>query len=253
MRDHKRIQSDFFDNKTEINKESAVSTKELPIFVKKEMESFFDFAGLGEPLDILDIACGWGPYTIPLLRRGHRITATDISEKSLAMLKKRADAEGLSAGLCVDNNSFEDAEGVKKYNGMFDRVICLGGVHHFDPEKRDMIVRNMSSALKRGGYMVLLEPNPLNPFYYPGFLYSWIARQSNFRWYVDKNFIHSNARNLKRLLEKCGLNDIEARGYAFLPSLLARNCACVLNVNDFLLKVPVLRAMSAFVWVRGKK
>jgi len=253
MKAHNRTQSDFFNDKTEINEEAALSTKELPFYVKKEMESFFAFAGLNEPLDVLSVASGWGPYTVPLLRKGCRVTATDISERSLAILKKRADQEGLSEGLFIDKNSFEDEGSVKKYLGMFDRVICIGGVHHFNPEKRDTIIMNMSRALKKGGYMTLLEPNPLNPFYYLGFLYSWIARKHNIRWHVDKNFVHSNARNLKKVLGKCGLSGIEVKRYALLPSILARNCGCVLGFNDFLLKVPAVRAMSAFVWVKGKK
>ena len=254
MEKHNKLQSEFFDSKTDFTDRSAFLKIELPYYVTKEMEGFFAFAGLkGEPLNILDVACGTGKYTIPLLRRGHRITATDISGRSLAILRERAEEEGLGERLTTDNNSFEDAESVKKYHRAFDRVICVGGVHHFELDKRDAIVMNMAKALKNGGYMVLLEPNPLNPLYYIQFFYSWIVKGTNVRWYIDKNFVHSNASNLKQLLGRCGLTDTGVARYALLPSMLAKKCGCVVYINDFLLKIPLIKEMSAFVWVKGKR
>jgi SAM-dependent methyltransferase len=44
---------------------------------------------------ILEIGCGSGMETLPLLREGHEMTCIDISERMLAVVRAKADREGL--------------------------------------------------------------------------------------------------------------------------------------------------------------
>ncbi len=44
---------------------------------------------------LLEIGCGSGMETLPLLREGHRITCVDISERMLAVVRAKANLEGL--------------------------------------------------------------------------------------------------------------------------------------------------------------
>jgi SAM-dependent methyltransferase len=45
---------------------------------------------------LLEIGCGSGTETLPLLRAGHQIVAVDISERMLATVRSKAEREGLS-------------------------------------------------------------------------------------------------------------------------------------------------------------
>ncbi len=54
---------------------------------------------LAESERLLEIGCGSGMETIPLLRAGHRITAVDISDRMLAVVRRKAEAEGLGERL----------------------------------------------------------------------------------------------------------------------------------------------------------
>src|ERR1700686_4538085 len=48
---------------------------------------------------LLEVGCGSGMETLPLLREGHEILAVDISDRMLEVVRKKARAEGLSERL----------------------------------------------------------------------------------------------------------------------------------------------------------
>nr|VFJ67698.1 MAG: Ubiquinone/menaquinone biosynthesis C-methylase UbiE [Candidatus Kentron sp. DK] len=51
--------------------------------------------------DVIDLGCGTGNPTLGFLRRGIRVTAVDVSQKSLDILKKKAVSEGFGAQLTI--------------------------------------------------------------------------------------------------------------------------------------------------------
>lgn len=228
--------------------------KQIPYPAIKEMEEFFDFMALKEKSHILEIGCGRGRYTLPLLKRGHRILGTDLSKKSLYVLKTCAKKENLAARLQVEQNSFENESRCRKYFGKFDLALMVAVIHHFDPQKREKIFTNIVRCLKKGGWAVALEPNPLNIFYY--FLYFWrflINEQNVNRWATEKGMLFTSSLNLKYLFKRAGLKDIQTRGYAFLPSSFGKRFPPVLTFNDFLVKLPLIKELAAFIWIKGKK
>lgn len=48
---------------------------------------------------LLEIGCGSGMETLPLLRLGHHVVAVDISERMLAVVRRKAEGEGLGGQL----------------------------------------------------------------------------------------------------------------------------------------------------------
>ncbi|HMR30794.1 MAG TPA: methyltransferase domain-containing protein [Geminicoccaceae bacterium] len=64
------------------------------------------FAGEGRPAGhALDLGCGIGRDTLPILGRGWTVTAIDRDPEALAVLRRRA---GDAAGLTVEPGRFED-------------------------------------------------------------------------------------------------------------------------------------------------
>lgn len=218
-----------------------------------EREKFFEFAGLKKGATVLEIGCGTGRYTLALLERGHKVSGTDVSQKSLESLKGFAAQKGLDKNLFLEKNSFGKEEQCKKYFDKFDLVLCVNVIHHFDPEKRDQIFANMVKAVKRGGSVIAMEPNPLNPLYYLMFLWNEMTNADTDRWVTDKGIIRTNLPSLKHLFKSAGLANIQFRRYALLPSRFAVRFRFVLGLNKFLLKLPLIRSMSLFTWIKGEK
>lgn len=56
-------------------------------------------ASFADARSLLDVGCGSGMETVPLLREGHELTAVDISERMLEVVRRKARAEGLTERL----------------------------------------------------------------------------------------------------------------------------------------------------------
>jgi len=115
-----------------------------------------------EEQEILDIACGTGDFSIAIAKAmspGSRVTALDISEGMLAVMREKLAAEGLedrvSVGLC-------DCEDLGFADASFDRAAVAFGIRNF--EHREKGLREILRVLKPGGKLVILELSvPSNP------------------------------------------------------------------------------------------
>jgi 2-polyprenyl-3-methyl-5-hydroxy-6-metoxy-1,4-benzoquinol methylase len=76
---------------------------------------------------ILEIGCGIGTDTIMFAKNGGKVTAIDISEKSVEITKKRFEVYGKEADIIAGN-----AEDLSKYiePQTFDLIYSFGVIHH---------------------------------------------------------------------------------------------------------------------------
>ncbi len=111
--------------------------------------------GTSPPQLILDLGCGSGNTTFPLLRRypAAQIVAADISPDLLAILRSRlieAGEEGRTTLLCLD------ATRARFQPDRIDLIVGGSILHHLmDPEQ---VLISLSAALRPGGRMVFIEP-----------------------------------------------------------------------------------------------
>ncbi|MBP2672311.1 MAG: Glycine/sarcosine N-methyltransferase, partial [candidate division NC10 bacterium] len=56
----------------------------------KDVDVMEDFVGLNPPLDILEVACGIGRYSIEFARRGYRVVAIDTDHRFLNQAERDA-------------------------------------------------------------------------------------------------------------------------------------------------------------------
>jgi 2-polyprenyl-3-methyl-5-hydroxy-6-metoxy-1,4-benzoquinol methylase len=108
---------------------------------------------------ILDIACGDGSISIPLLRAQNRLTLLDISSSMLAHARSHIPAE-LLPNVEMLNREFLSAE--LQPQG-YDLIICLGLLAHVDNPVE--VIAKIKSLLRPGG-MIIMEStdsgHPLN-------------------------------------------------------------------------------------------
>ncbi len=102
------------------------------------------------PASVLEVGAGTGRYSVALAREGHRVTAVELLEHNIGILKEKLDGtEDITVmqGNALDLSALED--------GTFDMTLLLGPMYHLctDGEKR----RALSEAVRvtrPGGYIL---------------------------------------------------------------------------------------------------
>jgi len=103
-------------------------------FVEPHIPGFAEF-GRWRGKKVLEIGCGIGTDTINFARAGARVSATELSEKSLEITKKRAEIFGLADKIkfyCADAEELSKVVPPEPY----DLIYSFGVIHHTPhPEK----------------------------------------------------------------------------------------------------------------------
>jgi len=118
--DNKDIVRSQFDKQAE--KFSAwVGTRD-----QQSLQQLFDFIGISEDDELLDVACGSGEFAVFCGQRIQRVCGLDISEKMIELARKQAEAGWL-------NNVFFECYSVEELpfdNGRFSVVASRSAFHH---------------------------------------------------------------------------------------------------------------------------
>lgn len=96
------------------------------------------------PGHVLDVACGTGAATEPLLEMGYQVTGLDYDKGMLDIYAKKYPQAGAVHGSATDLSMFKDDS--------FDIVVCLFGVM-FLPDRQGFL-REAKRVLKAGGLFV---------------------------------------------------------------------------------------------------
>lgn len=106
-----------------------------------------------EPMQVLDVACGTGDFTIEIARKaapGSRITGIDLSEGMMKIGREKIASADVDATL-----EYGDCEALTYADNSFDRITVGFGVRNF--EHLELGLREMYRVLKKGGKLVILE------------------------------------------------------------------------------------------------
>ena len=96
------------------------------------------------PADVLEIGCGPGNASLPLLERGFRIHAVELGENLAAFAQERLAAFPFT----VEVGKFEDAS---LRVASVDLVVCSSAFHWLD---RERALRQVVKVLKPGGALL---------------------------------------------------------------------------------------------------
>lgn len=99
---------------------------------------------------VLEIGAGTGRYSVALAREGHRVTAVELAERNLELLRRNAEGLGnLTAlqGDAVDLSRLADES--------FDLTLILGPMYHlYDRADQRAALREAVRVTKPGGYIL---------------------------------------------------------------------------------------------------
>lgn len=124
---------------------SAISVNEDPLvysqqvtarkyFVEPHILAFANFKQWQEKR-VLELGCGIGTDTLSFARAGAYVTAFDISDNSLDIAWKRAEAEGLDSQIWPRYGNMENLRHVL-VQGDYDLVYSFGAIHHTPHPRR---------------------------------------------------------------------------------------------------------------------
>lgn len=210
-----------------------------------EFQKILNFANLPKNAKIIELGAGYGKYVLPLLFLGFKVTAVDIGEKLLRAIIKAAKKNKLDKNLHTIQSDFRKSLIMSEY----DVALCISTFHLLaDTEnERQLIFSNLVKSVKPGGSVVVVEPNPLNPFLY--ILYFFTNQAS---WNVEKYFLKSTVWNLKKIFKGCKLSDIKISYIGFLP-LRYIELPGVGLINNIVNNTPLLNMFSSFIYIRGRR
>lgn len=115
-----------------------------------EVASLVKLLQLASPMRILDLACGFGRHTNRLAALGHSVTGVDYMPGFLKLAREKA----AEMGVQVEYRQ-GDMRQISFYEE-FDRVLLLfTSFGYFTDAENERVIRNMTSALKPGGYLML--------------------------------------------------------------------------------------------------
>ena len=106
---------------------------------------------------ILDLCCGDGTHSFIGARQGALVTASDIAENSLALVRLRAERAGFPVETVIAN-----AEKLPFPDQSFDMVTCAGGLSYVDIV---ILLDEVGRVLRPGGSIVFIDSFNHNPIY----------------------------------------------------------------------------------------
>ncbi len=120
-------------------------------FVEPHIPRFADFPRWAGKR-VLEIGCGIGTDTMNFARAGARVTAVELSNRSLEVARKRAEVYGLANITFMQANVEELTAALAP--GFYDLVYAFGVIHH--TPRPEVALREMRSFLAPRGTLKLM-------------------------------------------------------------------------------------------------
>lgn len=212
-------------------------------FVNNALAHFLSFAQLDRTATILEIGCGAGRYTIPLVQLGYSVTAIDISERMLSKLREDADQLGLEQERlrlhCGDVDDLSALDG-----NQFDAIIGFNVLHHLSD--LPACVENLSPHLSVSGLMAFLEPNAANPLHA-------VDTILDRGWKAEGNKSKSTPKNVEPVLARGRFRDIQYRRFGFFPPFIIDRVPALLRLEEWIENQKLLEPVLPYFVIKGTK
>ena len=160
-----------------------------------------------EELRILDIGCGYGRLSLPVIEKfpNAEIIGIDVSETFVELFRKT-----------TKQNSFVGTiENIPADIGKFDYVICVTVLMYVEENKLEESICSLINILKPEGRLIVIENDYLGVLLLSGFgVFSFLKRL------FKKKSLNTNGRYFKKneienLVTKCHATTLKKSGFPF--------------------------------------
>jgi cyclopropane fatty-acyl-phospholipid synthase-like methyltransferase len=116
-----------------------------------KIHSLLERFGLSIVSEVLEIGCGVGVQTSFLFKKVKQIVAIDLSEKSIALAKRRFQHK--------NNVTWIDADFFEiELSTLFDVILLADVLHYIPEEKYGALFQKLKTCLKSEGYILIHSP-----------------------------------------------------------------------------------------------
>jgi SAM-dependent methyltransferase len=185
---------------------------------------------------VLDAGCGTGQLASAIAAEGYDVFGVDLSTSMVAKARERG-LVGTYAGVTTALPFADDA---------FDLALTVATLHHLEtPERVAATVSEMGRVVKHGGYVVLWDHNPANP-YWP-ILMKRVPQDSGDERLVPREELLNDARAARLVVQR-------ALRSGFMPDFLPLWLASVWRVVERIVEVtPGLNVLAAHNVIVARK
>lgn len=232
---HNNIQVDYFAEK--------IKPTMVPVnshYVNRHVDEMIEYSGISKDDKVLEVGCGMGKFTLPMLKRGFNITGLDLNSFLLQKLLEYNNNLYNVDLICSDILDIPD-----EYNGSYDYVIGYFTLHHF--HHLETYYQAMARVLKPGGQIIFIEPNAFNILYYLQIFFS-----PTMSWRGDKGVAQMRRKNFKKAEHWAKLKNLKIDRYGFFPPFVVNN-RWGRMLERILEKIKILNPFSAFLLVTLEK
>ena len=184
---------------------------------------------------VLDVCSGTGRISEGLINEGFQVVSLDLS---MNMLLRRMKVKGYWP---VNGLSYE----LPFRSNTFDMVISVASMHHIaDKEKVRSTIQEMQRVTKAGGFIVIWDHNPLNPY--------WKLLMKK----VPQDIGEERLIGADELLSPFAKDQYALRVYkkGFVPDFAPRKLMKLFRVIEALLEsLPVLKLLAAHNVIVARK
>lgn len=196
---------------------------------------------------VLEVGAGQGRFTFELSKYLKHLTATDISEREIALL--RAQAKRLKrtniAARVLDLLNIGQSLRTKQ----FDHIIGIFILHHLPKEKLPMVINSLSLHLKRNGRLCFIENNNLSPAHLVA-----IAIRKDMTWEVEKGAYTNYISWFDKACRISGLQVISKRKFGFFPPQIINRWPWITGIEKILEYIPLIREVACpFILLTAQK
>ncbi len=196
---------------------------------------------------VLEVGAGQGRFTFELARHIKHLTATDISEREIALLLaqakrlKRTNITARVLDLLKIGQPFKTKQ--------FDHIIGIFILHHLPKEKLPMVISSLSRRLKRNGRLSFIENNNLSPAHLAA-----IAIRKDMTWEVEKGAYTNYISWFDKACNMSGLQVICKRKFGFSPPQVINRWPWITGIEKTLEYIPLIREVACpFILLTAQK
>jgi len=194
----------------------------------------------------LEIGCGAGRFTIPILEHFDSLEVTDLSTRQLELLADELRRYRIDGSRCVLHKA--NIERLDEFlpEERFDFLIGVFVLHHLqDPSEA---VRRLFKLLRPGGRMIFLEPNRWNLLYT-----LQILLLPDFSFREERRLYQLGLHRLNRIVSKAGFVDIKAVRNGFFPPQVINRFEFALPLERRLESIRILNPGLPFLMISGTR
>lgn len=196
---------------------------------------------------VLEIGAGQGRFTLELARHVARVTAVDIADRAIDILKREAKKKHIRT---IDA-SVQDILTIGKAlsKDQFDAIVGILILHHLPKNQLESVVQQLKHSLRSGGRLCFIEPNNTYPFY----IFAMLLRP-DMKWEYEKGTYTNFIGTFKRACIAQGLVIVESKKFGLFPPSFINRWPKFTAIARVVERIPILRdTLCPFILIAAQR